>query len=186
LFRKLLVIFFLSLIFVSCSKENDIQKGSVGLPVIRGFQLRNELGDIYGEIGEPDNNIYYPQYSGHFTTGFSILCFPIPNRNYYYNFYTEYNSNINIAIFSSKPVNHAELWIERALYNQTEDNNYYTAGGVYASGNPHIVHIDNIDLTAGYNYTQVGTANIKAGYYRVFVKINNVLLWDNLIINQEK
>lgn len=59
--RTLYVFLFLFPLFFSCTKSTSDYCASVSGPVvIRGYEVRDDMGRTLAVVGYPDNNLYYP------------------------------------------------------------------------------------------------------------------------------
>lgn len=173
------VLFFL---FTGCEKDDVDQKASMSTPVLTGFFCRDEAAAPYYTIGSP--NVKLHEATGlNQTTEYSMLSFP--NPNVFYDRYDHlYKHPITIFFFSGAPATNAHFWIESGNYLSSEQNYSTYMGANFFLPNERILDME-MNVVMGENNFSVDVRNFQPGYYRAYIEINGVLLWDNLIINKQ-
>lgn len=151
---------------LSCQKEEESYKSSnPPLVVIKGYVFRNDVGQDMAWIGNPDINTGYPQNADQHDL--ALLVYPNPSKEV-----------MNILIFEREPVDSTRIWIVPATY--TEQGNTQTS----FLGTPQLPSscpIFDTTLMTSVGY-RLQIKNLPLGYYRIYMKTNSILLWDNLAI----
>jgi len=184
--QPIVFITFLILFISSCKKEETVPGVSLQKDILQGFECRNDMADKYYIIGNPDIKLCDVGSLASQNYNFSILSFPTPNisyNNYYYSNQINYSSAVNFFINAYKPMQHARLRIEKAYYNSAPSSTEIALGAVTYVSNPYILDMDSLNLHLGENLLAFNVSSVEPGYYRVYLQIDDVLLWDNLIIN---
>ena len=178
LFKILTLLF---VIFCGCDKEDVEPKASMTVPILTGFEFRDELGDRYTIVGAPNIKLNDSQENSGLVN-YSLISYPNPNISMsYYGVY--FNNRISFSYYSSKPVTYFHFWIERGNYSDDLKNLSTYLGASYFTPNERLVDLYQYNLNSGNARIVVDPAKIPPGYYRAFLEINDVLLWDNLMIN---
>ena len=148
-------------LLISCGNEDtQLRTGELVIPVCTGFEFKDNINTSRGHIGIPNNNLMSSDKQ------FSLAVFPIPTVN-------EISVEINYP--GSK-----QIWITQAQVG-TELNqslSYLNASVIAVGGGP-VISLANTTSQ------QIQINNLFAlprGYYRLYVKIENELLWENLIL----
>jgi hypothetical protein len=175
----LLIVFCL----LRCKKDNvsDVHP-SFNIPILKGFECRNEAADKYSIIGIPDIKLDDAKPGDPSGYTYSFISYPNPNLNSY-NPVQVFHSMIFFSVFSKVRVNSFRFWMEKGSYGEMPDQSLQLVGAESFVGSPHIAEFTSSNLVEGYSQFATDISKLEPGYYRVFVKINDVLLWDNLIIN---
>ena len=150
------------LITLSCEKDaGDFRLSCFEIPKIEGYILRSLDGTYLGEVGTPNRkNIDY-------STGYSFVFASNPAFERFY-----------LSIGSPGGMSTKKMWITMAQFgDQLPD--YSVDNGMtnmIAGGKPLIQKEFNED------HLDVDVSSLQEGYYRIYLQIHNVLLYDNLVI----
>lgn len=148
-------------LLISCGNEDtQLRTGELVIPVCTGFEYKDVNNVSLGRVGIPNNNLVSSDKQ------FVLAVFPIPAVN-------DFTVEINYP--GSK-----QIWLVRAQ-GGTELNqslNFLNALVIAAGGAP-------VDSRANITNQQIqfyNLAYLPRGYYRLYVKFENELLWENLIL----
>jgi len=160
--RKTIILISISLIVFACSKKDEIIRTSdMSVPQITGFEFKNEVGVITKIIGLPNNKLSDKQSNYHFTF------YPNPAKDF---------GNIFIKTPNNNEIK--QIWIVQAQYSKIIPN--------YSINNGMIIHTIGgtplINLETSNNNFTINLNNLSNDYYRIYVQIGDVLLYDNIII----
>ena len=150
----------------SCTKENtEFRMADFNIPIITGYYLRDVYGDYIGRVGYP--NIKLGDKSNYSNSEYFLAFYPNP-------------CNEHIGIHIESPVNSStkKLWITPAIFDERTTNSsiYLNCANIVVEGYPvYQTELDN-------NTTFLSLENIENGYYRIYLKIDDILLYDNLVI----
>lgn len=155
------------LILLGCQKGEDNTPSGLSVPEIAGINYRDNFGAYLGTIGTPNVRLSSKSNS-------QIVTYPIPCSN-------SFSLNINLL---GQPDGSEKIWLVKAKW----------AGGVnsfspqnktfFEAGNIPVFIIDDLNLKLGTNEIQINTANLEAGFYKIYIQIENELLFDNLLIEK--
>jgi len=166
--NRLLFLLLTVLAFFSCTKEdNDLRLSDFNAPTIRGYYLRDYTGFDIGVVGNPNvKRISGFDYS---SSEYSFTFYPNPLSDF---------CNISLKI----PVNAqtVKLWITQASYcYDTSDNtiDINNTNNVVIGGSPLFQNEFPAGSMIGLNLSQ-----LPDGYYRIYLKVDDCLLYDNLVI----
>jgi hypothetical protein len=157
---------------ISCSKEdNELRLSDFNLPIINGYYLRDFRANYAGSVGIPNVQL------GN-STDFN-------NSIYYFSFYPNPCSEGLCAIYIKTPKSNEikKLWITPAIFNNQSSNcsiDLNNSSNVFIGGSP----VFQTEFTS--NNLTVDLSKISNGYYRIYLKVNGYLLYDNLVINKLK
>ncbi len=169
-------------LFTGCEKENVEQKASLSTPVLTGFICRDEAATTYYAIGNPNLKLH-EETGVNQITEYSMLSYPNPNV-YDDGYHHLYKHPITIFFRSGAPATSAHFWIESGSYLGSDQNYSTYMGANYFLPSERIIDKE-MNVVMGENNFYVDVAYIQPGYYRAYIEINGVLLWDNLIINKQ-
>ncbi len=154
---KLFFAIIIGLLILSCdSDDNDLITSKTDIELITGIVLTDEYGSQISVLGNPNAN------SLHTTV------YPIPSPDM-------------IRIVA---INHpiSNVWIRKAksekIYQQTDfslilDSDWYTETEILTDCDIVINDINTYSINAN-------IADLSPGYYKVFIKINGDIHWDNI------
>lgn len=169
---KIIILFIITVVLLcSCKKEeSEVRLGILDPPIVTGFYIRDIQGHIISVIGYP--NIKREEVIGN--TVFEMA---------------SYSGGNNIYVDVKAPYSNAKtnVWITPAIFepsisfNQinTETINYFNSIALKAGGYP-IFQIEKT-LSGAHQMFAFNTIETDEGFYRVYVKVDNTLLWDNLL-----
>lgn len=167
-----LFIYLLLTITIACKKESS-EPGTVGFkaPIITGFYLRDVYGGTVGQVGQPNVNLGVND-----TFGNSLLVYPIPSVN---------DVNINLLLVNN-PTENTLVWVVRVT-PQGQDLSFNFQNRIYfPAENLPLFTIDKFNK--GYNNISISSWRypLSAGYYRIYARVDNVLLYDNFVITNQR
>lgn len=157
---KILVISFF--LIISCSKDDyEFRLSSFSTPVITGFIRRSEFGDYMGAVGVPNVN------NGNYDSDYYFGLYPNPA-----------SEHCSLFIKSPMTMSLKKLWITPAQFGYQISNysNNFGMTNLYAGGIPLIQIEFNTD------HIEIDLSSLEEGYYRIYLKIDDNLLYDNLVI----
>jgi hypothetical protein len=156
------ILFFAFGLTISCNKDGiQLRTGELEIPVCTGFNYKDNSNQSVGKVGQPNNNLISTAKQ------FSLIVYPIPSAESF-SVIVNYNGV-------------KQIWLTRARVS-TELNqslNYLNAPLITVGGAP-IFSIAN----ATNQEFRIDVSALSSGYYRLYVMVENELLWENLIINQ--
>jgi hypothetical protein len=163
-------------VYISCTKKtpDEFRDSSLDAPIIDSYIARDEYGMTMGIFGNSTPNVRFFNGTDFISSQYSFIAAPNPihsNSNH------SWLSVCNVYMFSPEGTN-KKIWIVRA--NAPAGNQYHDAGLLVAGGMPVFKHetFSNF-LSIGFNKIR---ANISPGFYRIYVRMGNELLYDNLLI----
>jgi len=161
------------IILNACSKQTaDPDYITTGLqaPVITGYVVRDEQGFIVRYVGEPniENQILNESSNGIIA---GIVAYPNPAA----------------YVMAFHITNYLPASFKFYLVRGTVEGGFETAGNFLGSasivaGVRHLVEIDSITAD---NNIQIDVGKLPDGYYRAYLEGDNVLLWDNIVIQHD-
>lgn len=161
------ILIFISISILSCSKDDsNIRVSNLETPILTGFLLRNITGDVIGKIGFP--NIKLGNESNDNNSEYFFSTYPNPIKD-----------KASIYIKSPNTNTTKKVWIVHAEYNNNISNAETSIGNatlLSAGGSP--IFYGEISS----NDIHLDLSNLNEGYYRVYVNIDGLTLYDNLII----
>lgn len=165
--KTLFFALFLTLL-LGCSKSDDntIRLSDMETPALTGFSIRDVTGNPIGTIGSPNINTRIEGTSGN--AEYSIIAYPNPCK-----------SMLALMIQSPNPNAAKKVWIvkgkvDAALANSGIDLGMNTA---IVGGQP------LLQATTVATDLILDVSSLPNGYYRLYVKVEDRLLYENLIIN---
>lgn len=154
-----------------CSKEeNDFRYPELGVPVIHGFWLRDEVGITMGSLGYSTPNVKLGDQSDDFSSPFFFYFYPNPIHNF-------------LSIYSKIPSGDLprKFWITHALFRPpgfTAIPQMDGMGNMVAGGFPLVYG----EFTG--NHMFLNLSELPDGYYRVYLKVQGQIFYDNLVIDR--
>jgi hypothetical protein len=154
------VAFALATVIGSCSTNSDqLRQGEFSVPVCTGFNLKNGENVPYGIIGVPNNKLASDDKLK------LLAAFPIP---------TKYTLSISTNILSNK-----KIWLTKAVINSNLNNNiYYFNSPFQVVGGAPIIYLNDVSDQE----IAINVSSLPKGYYRLYLKSDEDLLWENIII----
>ncbi|SDR86883.1 hypothetical protein SAMN05216503_1217 [Polaribacter sp. KT25b] len=155
---KKVIIFLVVVSFMNCSNNDNDSENEVAINLVTGINLVDTFGSKTGELGNPNkfnnnNFVFYP--------------------------------NPSVDLLNIKSVEKiSKIWITSAnsskKYLQTDFNSIL---------NSDLYIEDEIESNAKLKFIDLNSSEIKIdlisleiGYYRVFVKINESIYWENIFV----
>lgn len=158
------------LIAISCTKEaSDIRLSEFAPPRVTGYELRNTQGVPTGVVGVP--NIKLGNESNEYNSEYHFSTYPNPCSGACY-----------VDVKTPSPNETKQLWVVEALYysnNTCNTTNFGNATLLDMGGTP------LIESEISSNNIAFDLSQFKDGYYRVYLKIGDLLLYDNLAITKK-
>lgn len=168
--RKHLLFFLITILILNCcTKENtDLRLSDFKTPIIEGYYLRDLQGNSMGIIGYPNVKL---------SIGSSYI-----NSTYYFSFYPNPCTEEFCAIYVKTPESQksVKLWITRANFKNQVSNSSLdisNMNNLVIGGSP----IFQTEITTNQHNT-INLSNFDNGYYRIYLKVDEYLLYDNLVI----
>lgn len=157
------------LIFTSgCTKEKaDYRLSEFDIPVVTGYYLRDDIGFPMGKIGTP--NVRLSNESDDFTSDYYLMLYPNPC-----------DKSCVLYIKSPSDQSIKKVWVVQASYfdQMPGSENELNMISLIAGGAP-LLQAETTSRNLWLDLT-----SFKTGYYRVYVKIDDQILYDNLVINK--
>jgi|TARA_B110000090_G_scaffold207834_1_gene260126 hypothetical protein len=155
--KKITTLILILLIFNCNSNESNLTDENE-LNLVTGLNLIDSSGNSNGKFGNPN-----------ILTNNRIVVFPIPAKNV---IYIQSNENINA------------VWIIPAnaekIYQQTDFDNIFNTKTYNENEIKPMAEIESLDLNI--RSISLNLENLKPGYYRIFMKIENSLYWENIYV----
>jgi len=162
------------LLFISgCSKEeSDLRVAEFEIPIIHGYHVRTGEGLMAGSYGYGVPNVRLGDSQDYFQSNYFFLCYPNPPIANMFN------------VFTKSPFNNElkKLWITHAILRPPfdagivlhDDWNNFVAGGA---------PVLEVEFTQ--KEIRLDVTHLNNGYYRVYLKIDNHVFYDNLVVNKQ-
>ena len=155
----------IAFLLAGCTKEEaDFRLPYFNIPVIEGFYVKNQYGQLVDMVGQP--NIKIMDGTSLQNSRFRINTFPNPCTGRLYCSTGSSQSTIK------------KIWITAAQAGDEIQNLMITAGSVsmYDGGKPLFqIETDNNNLS-------INIENFETGFYRLYVKMDDCILYDNIVI----
>jgi hypothetical protein len=158
---KLTLFFSVMAALVSCTQETEeLRTGELHIPTCTGFNYKDNFNQLRGIIGVPNNKLVSNINS------FTLSVYPIPAQN---------NVKVIINNNSSK-----KIWLTQAqVSGELNYNlNYLNAPLLVVGGSP-LISFNNVTE----DQLVIDISFLPQGYYRLYVKVDDQILWENLILN---
>jgi len=185
LWKSLLIL----LILTSCSNDQaDIRGTEMDAPVLTGFNFRDDDGNPLNTLGIP--NVRTVLNTNDIKTSCKIVVYPNPARD-----------NVSVALYFPNKNATAYIWLVKGtvtdeLLNYSVDGNMLN---LVVQGNPVVQYsfeITEVNSNSGEggikppggsersNSVALNLSTVPEGYYRIYVRIGDALLYDNIIVNK--
>ena len=171
--KKSLICLLCALVFISgCTKEEaDLRIPEFEIPVIHGYYVRDAYGSIIGAYGYGEPNVRLSDAPDYMQSNNYLLMYPNPPISNILNVHTKSPSSSKVK----------KLWITHAVLRPPFDSGIVPQDGwnnFVAGGAP----LFEVEFTQ--DDIRLDLTELLDGYYRVYVKIDNYLLYDNLVVNR--
>jgi hypothetical protein len=166
--RKLLYPLLFLIFLGGCSEDEMIPDTGLEVPVIHGYYARSEAGYSMGIYGYSTPNVKLGNQSNDFMQSeYAFITFPNPAHNIY-----------QVMINTPGQEEIKKIWLVQAVMRDP-----FQIPAVASDGNSNmIVNSPLVQITTRQNHALLDVTNLPEGYYRIYVKVNNHLLYDNLVI----
>ncbi|MCF8302042.1 MAG: hypothetical protein K9I94_02105 [Bacteroidales bacterium] len=169
--RKLTLIFTaLLLMTAACEKSESTHRLSdLSIPECTGFHFRDHQGAIVATLGKPNVKLTAERES--FENPYRIESYPNPAYSV-------------LAVYSTSKISNQprKMWLVEATTKEDVHYQGYTFSGsqnLIAGGAPIMEWETTKDGS-----THIIIDNLPNGVYRLYVQFDDVLLWDNIIIDK--
>ncbi|MBE9468512.1 MAG: hypothetical protein IMY72_09385 [Bacteroidetes bacterium] len=165
---RIIIFLLLSQILISCTKEKaDIRFPDFKTPEITGYYIRNLVGNNIDIVGDP--NIRLGNESNDFNSDYFFFFYPNPSNNF-----------ISISIKCPLPQTIKKLWITQATISDQILNSSININTVNSTvgGSPIFQTEFSNDVF------MINLENFNEGFYRIYIKIEDYILYDNLVVNK--
>jgi hypothetical protein len=168
-----LAAFIIALISVfGCTKEEaDLRVPEFEIPVIHGYFARDVIGNNMGVYGYGKPNVNLGDKSNYHDSDYFVTMFPNPMHNF-------------LSVMAKSPDENEvkKLWITQAILRPPFGTGIVSTDGwnnFVAGGSPLL----QMEFTE--NNVHLNLTDLPNGYYRVYIKVNGHLLYDNLVIDRD-
>jgi hypothetical protein len=161
----------ISFLLLSCKKaDSDYRASGSSTVLIRGFETRNDMGQKLADIGNPD--IHTIDSSGSdFIAHFNIISYPNPAKERMGIYFTQTLVGIK-----------TRLWIVPATFTGSGSEAVSFLGQVIIAPAQKPLLDTVVFMDWWYKYIQI--RNLPEGYYRIYMKTDGILLWDNIVFSK--
>jgi hypothetical protein len=161
----------ISFLLPSCKKaDSDYRASGSSVAVIRGFEVRNDMGQNMGDIGNPDIHTFDSSGSD-FIAHFHIIAYPNPAIDRMGIYFTQTLVGIK-----------TRLWIVPATFTGSGSEEVSFLGQVIIAPAEKPLMDTVVFMNWWYKYIQI--RNLPEGYYRIYMKTDGILLWDNIVFSK--
>ncbi|NTW33629.1 MAG: hypothetical protein HGB12_13590 [Bacteroidetes bacterium] len=182
--KKCFAIFLIITSIISCNKkDSEIRLPSFQTPIVTGYQMRDIVGNFMCNVGNP--NIKLGNNSNDYSTSeYYMSCYPNP----------VHESGI-FSIYIKTPTDSIlkQIWVTPATNDGEENANSNTDLTLLFAGGCPIFELETylnhiyVPMVKSSVHDSLGTpingVSYPSGFYRVYVKVNNILLWDNIYLS---
>ena len=177
---------------LACGNDDDANNNidkSQDIDIVTGIKLKDEVGTIFAEYGNPntlvENILVYPNPAFDFVSIDSsedilVIWLVSGNKSIEYS-NVNFTSILTSNSYSENEIERiAELKFSKAIND--EDNSEVNNENI---DNLILTTLD-IENTFDVDSILINTSELKGGYYRVFVKTESGIYWDNIYVSNEK
>ena len=165
--KSRITIFIILLLTISaCTKDEPyFRLSSFEAPIVTGYYMRDLIGRPIGTIGVP--NIKLGNKSNSPGSEYFMEAYPNPCINF-----------CSIAINTPDGGETKKIWLTRANASDEFANSsqFLNMNNINIGGSP----IYQLEFTG--NHLALDLSKFDDGYYRIYLKINEITLYDNLVI----
>ena len=158
------------LLFAGCKEFSPFETTGLGEAEITGYQARDQVGNQIFTVGIPNNRNCLP-YGNEFCRQV-INAFPNPSQ--------EQVSVFIGSMGSSKTP--ARLSLVRAQPSPALLTSEFRPGLTIHQDGPAFYSPQDIILEAGANTIGLDISDIPPGFYRLYLQMEDAVLWDNILI----
>ena len=157
---KNITIIFALLIITSCSNddENNISTTETNIELVTGINIRDSGSSASIQLGNPN-----------VLTDNQFIAYPNPPAGA-----LSLSASENISDVWITPANAEKLYLQ-ADFNSILNSDLYAESLIESNAEMEFINLNSTNLV-------LNLENLTSGYYRVFVKINGTLYWDNIYI----
>lgn len=166
---KLIVLLFVLCSFGCTKKETTLRLPNLDTPIVKGIELRDPAGNPMGTLGKPN-----VQTDAMFSNR-KVDMFIHPNPC---------ERSLRISFFNEEaiPGSDHKIWITPAQSGSKEIRAVFPAThSLVAGGAP----VTQAEFNASQGSARINTEQLQTGFYRVYVKLNDKILYDNLYVLNE-
>ena len=172
--KRIPILVFISTICLlySCTKETaDLRSSDFEIPIVEGYYVRDPMANIIGMAGNPNVRLVYNPNPALSTRAYSLIVYPNPCKEI-----------CAIAVVTQTGNEPKKIWITKAAVSEqfAKSSIDLNMVNMYVGGSPvkqFETDSDNI---------HIDTSTFDEGYYRVYIKVGDVLLYDNLVVYKQK
>jgi hypothetical protein len=166
---SLLITGWIGFLMTGCSKTDDYRIAGFSPVQIKGIEVRNTMGEHLGDLGYPDINTRHGVPDSLTQWDMALVAFPNPGTT---------SSGMLVLIGITPPFQPVKLWIVPAYFSSgTDISGAFPVSGILSS--VPVAQWDTV-FTPSVFTTRVKLRNIPEGFYRIYFKSKQVLLWDNI------
>ncbi|MFO7829115.1 MAG: hypothetical protein R6V23_10865 [Bacteroidales bacterium] len=168
---KPFVIFLISLAVLvsSCSDEEaDMRLSNLETPVVTGYEWRDLNAQLVKTIGTP--NIKLGNESNDYSSAYYFKSYPNPCSD-----------ELAVFVKMPNPDQTIKSWIVQAQYTDQVTNSPNQIGN---SVTMHAGGASILQQEFSGNVTIFDVSELKNGYYRLYLRVDGILLYDNIYVNR--
>lgn len=169
--KTVFTIALLFIIFFSCKKKDDVEENlESNLPEITGFTFHNYEGNSIGSYGgQVNNHVGVKDFND--TNSKYMIIFPNPVEDNLTVYGFKYNSDSIKKVWMKQAKFTGEL--PESFYLEEVENQPYTGGESL------------LNAEVFENVYRLNFENIPDGYYRIYIKTEGELYFENLMVNRK-
>jgi hypothetical protein len=161
---------FLGLLFLTaCNKKEDVsvRTGDLDVPLVTGFEYRDDLGNTLMHVGVP--NIKNRE------AGISLYTYPNPSRN-------KFAVDLSTYFWPTVPEVETHIWVTAARIDGMQPQLNFAGSYTPVIGGQPLIEFKNLPYQS--NQIMLDLSAFPAGAYRVYARVGEVLLWDNILLQK--
>ena len=163
----------ISFLLMSCQKsDTGYQTSGYTPPVIKGFVWRDEGGMSLRNIGNPDVLLDYSLSNSYRANYMELSSFPNPSSGIMVIYFHPFNDDIK-----------TRLWIVPATFPGS-GSEFITFSGATFSPGQHALLDTLVEQSHSDVIQEFQLRDLPEGYYRIYMKANDILLWDNIVFSK--
>jgi hypothetical protein len=154
----------------ACSKpDSGYRSSGATTVVIRGFEARDNIGNTLADIGNPDIRLHFPEGQSS-NPDLSFISFPNPAKDV-----------MEVYVHSKQKDVTARVWIVPASFEGAGSETMLFLGNTVAVPATRPLFDTTFLMTS--NTWRLKLSSLPEGYYRVYLKSEGILLWDNIVFS---